>query len=221
MSEYAVAQLEDIEEIDDGREPMRPVRHHFGIQAFGINAWTGRETGDRIINEHDEADVADGQEELYFVHSGRARFELDGESLDAPAGTFVFVRPSVKRTAFAEEPNTTLIALGGVPGKAYQADGFEVWAPLHPLYQAGRYDEAADRGKALVDEHPEYRGLAYNVACVESLAGRKEDAIEHLRMATEGTDDRLRDLIAKDTDFDPIRDEPAFKELLETGSRPE
>jgi mannose-6-phosphate isomerase-like protein (cupin superfamily) len=221
MSEYAVAQLEDIEEIDDGREPMRPVRHHFGIQAFGINAWTGRETGDRIINEHDEADVADGQEELYFVHSGRARFELDGESLDAPAGSFVFVRPSVKRTAFAEEPNTTLIALGGVPGKAYQPYGFEVWAPLNPLYQAGRYDEAADRGKALVDEHPEYRGLAYNVACVESLAGRKEDAIEHLRMATEGSSDRLRDLIAKDTDFDPIRDEPAFKELLETGSRPE
>ena len=218
MSEYAVAQLEDIEEIDDGRQPMRPVRHHFGIQSFGINAWTGRETGDRIINEHDEADVADAQEELYFVHSGRARFELDGESLDAPAGSFVFVRPSVKRTAFAEEPNTTLVALGGVPGKAYQPYGFEVWAPLRPLYQAGRYDEAADRGKALVDEHPEYRGLAYNVACVESLAGRKEDAIEHLRMATEGSSDRLRDLIAKDTDFDPIRDEPGFKELLETGS---
>jgi hypothetical protein len=54
MSEYAVARLEDIGEISDGREPWRPVRHHFGITSFGINAWTGRETGDRIINEHDE-----------------------------------------------------------------------------------------------------------------------------------------------------------------------
>ena len=49
MSEYAVARLEDIGEISDGREPWRPVRHHFGITSFGINAWTGREAGDRII----------------------------------------------------------------------------------------------------------------------------------------------------------------------------
>ena len=70
MSEYAVARLEDIDEISDGREPWRPLRHHFGITSFGINTWTGREAGDRIINEHDE----EGEdEELYFVHSGRAR----------------------------------------------------------------------------------------------------------------------------------------------------
>jgi hypothetical protein len=85
--------LEDIGEISDGREPWRPVRHHFGITSFGINAWTGREAGDRIINEHDE----EGEdEELYFVQSGRARFELDGERVDAPAGTFVFARSTCR-----------------------------------------------------------------------------------------------------------------------------
>ena len=113
MSEYAVARLEEIGEISDGREPWRPVRHHFGITSFGINAWTGREAGDRIINEHDE----EGEdEELYFVQSGLARFELEGERVDAPAGTFVFARPGVKRTAFAEEPGTTILAVGATPG---------------------------------------------------------------------------------------------------------
>ena len=56
MSEYAVARLYEIDELDDGREPFRPVRHHLGITAFGVTAWTARESGDRIINEHDETD---------------------------------------------------------------------------------------------------------------------------------------------------------------------
>ncbi len=76
--------LEEIEEITDGRCPWRPVRHHLGIKSFGINAWTAREAGDRLINEHDEADTEDQQEELYFVQDGRARFELDGESSTRP-----------------------------------------------------------------------------------------------------------------------------------------
>ncbi|MFL5924227.1 MAG: hypothetical protein ACJ74S_09685, partial [Gaiellaceae bacterium] len=100
MSGYKIARLEEIDEIDDGRAPLRPVRHYFGISSFGINAWTGHEAGDRIINEHDEGDDGDDdqQEELYVVQQGRATFELDGERVEAPAGTFVFVRPGVKRT---------------------------------------------------------------------------------------------------------------------------
>jgi tetratricopeptide (TPR) repeat protein len=213
MSGYAVARLEEIAEITDGREPWRPVRHHFGIMSFGVNAWTGRNVGDRIINEHDEAEE-DGHEELYLVQSGRARFELDGERVEAPAGAFVFVRPGIKRTAFAEEPETTIIAVGGMPGKAYEADGWEIWAPLNPLYEAGEYAEAADRGWELAEAHPEYPGLLYNVACCESLAGRRTEAIEHLRLAIERSD-RSRALAAGDSDFDAIRDDPAFRALVE------
>ena len=69
-------------------------------------------------------------EELYLVHRGRARFELDGDHVDAPAGTFVFVPPGVRPTAFAEEPGTTIIAVGGIPGKAYEPVGWEVWRPF-------------------------------------------------------------------------------------------
>jgi hypothetical protein len=213
MSNYSVAHLDEIEEVTDGREPWRPVRHHLGITAFGINTWTAANAGDRILNEHDESDGGGPQEELYFVYQGRARFEIDGEQLDAPAGTFVFARPAAKRTAFAEEPRTTIIAVGGVPGEAYQASGWELWAPVHQFYAAGEYAQAADRGRELLETGADYPAVVYNVACSESLAGRKEDALEHLRLAIDRWD-RARTLAAEDSDFDPIRDDPKFKELV-------
>ena len=179
MASYAVARLDEIDEVNDGRCPFRPVRHHFGITSFGVNAWTAPQVGDRIINEHDESDLG-SDEELYLVVRGRATFELDGDRVAAPTGTFIFAPPGVKRTAFAEEPETTLIALGGTPGKAYEPDGWELCASLTPLYEAGEYAEAADRGRQLVEAHPQYAGLLYNLACCESLAGRTADALDHL-----------------------------------------
>jgi hypothetical protein len=213
MTAYAIAQLDDIDEMNDGRCPWRPVRHHFGITAFGVNTWTARDAGDRIINEHDESEP-DSNEELYLVLRGRAVFELDGDRVDAPAGTFVFARPGAKRTAFAEEPETTIIALGGTPGEAYEPHGWELWAPLRPLYEAGEYAGVADRGRALVEAHPQYADLFYNVACCESLAGRTTDAVDHLRRSIEMSE-RSRAYAKEDSDFDPIRDEPAFKDLVD------
>jgi mannose-6-phosphate isomerase-like protein (cupin superfamily) len=217
MAGYRVTRLDEIGEMDDGRVPFRPVRHHFGIESFGVNTWTAQAVGERIVNEHDEvsADAGDGQEELYFVHAGRARFELDGESVDAPAGTFVFVQPGVKRTAFAEESPTTIVTIGGTAGKAYEVFGWEVWFfELRELYDSGDYDAVAARGRALLETYP-YPGLAYNVACAESLAGQKEPAVAHLRIAVEGSD-VLRELATTDTDLDPVREEPSFKELFAT-----
>jgi tetratricopeptide (TPR) repeat protein len=211
VSSYKVAHLDEIEELSDGRAPYRPVRHHFGVTAFGINSWTARDAGDRLINEHDESDF--GEEELYLVQRGRAVFELDGDRLDAPAGTLVFVPSDVNRTAFAEEPGTTLIAVGGVPGKAYEPGGWELWGPIRPLYEAGKYAEAADRGRKLLDGDPKYPNLLYNLACSESLAGRTNDAIEHLGQAI-GLTELARSYAKDDPDFDPIRDEPAFKDLM-------
>jgi tetratricopeptide (TPR) repeat protein len=208
---YTLAQLDQITEMSDGRAPWRPVRHHFHITSFGANTWTGRAAGDRIINEHDEKDE---DEELYFVHRGRARFEFDGERVDAPEGTFVFVEPGVKRTAFAQEPETTILALGGTPGQAYVPDGWELWAPVVPLYEEGRYAEAADKAGEIVQAHPDdYPALLYNLACCESLAGRREDAVRHLRSAIERSD-QLRRLAVEDDDVAAIRDDPAIKELL-------
>jgi quercetin dioxygenase-like cupin family protein len=210
VSSYEVARLDEIDVVSDGRCPWRPVRHHFGITSFGINAWTA-DAGDRIINEHDESD--DGAEELYLVQQGRARFELDGERLDAPAGTFVFVPAGVTRTAFAEEAGTTLVAVGGIPGKAYEPTGWEMWAPLRPLYEAGEYAAVADGLRDLVDANPDVPALTYNLACCEALSGRTADALEHLRQAL-GQSEQLRDLAQRDSDLDAIRNEPAFKEVV-------
>ena len=227
MSAYAAARLEDIDEASDGRSPWRPVRHHFGITSFGVTTWTGHNQGDRIIEEDDELQRQpghlraesledDANEILYLVHRGRARFELDGEQVDAPAGTFVFVPPGVRRTAFAEEAETTIVAVGGIPGKTYEPVGWEIWSPLHALYESGRYAEVIERGRERI-QATQYPEPLYNLACCESLTGRTSDAIEHLRLALDLTEpyrERLRSLAAADSDFDPIRDEPRFKELI-------
>lgn len=207
---YQVTRFDEIEEIDDGRAPFRPVRHHFGITSFGVNTFTGRKAGDRIINEHDEEGE---QEELYVVLQGRATFELDGERVDAPAGTLVYAEPGVKRTAFAEEDGTTLVVAGGTIGQMYEVQGFEVWAPFQPLYLAGKYAEVADRASE-IEAHPEYAGAFYNLACCEALAGRKDDAIRHLHHAFAQSPEQTRKWAENDTDLDALRDDSAFQELF-------
>ena len=89
----------------------------------------------------------------------------------------------------------------------------DIWSELQPLYEAGEYEQVADRGRALVDAHPAYAYLAYNVACCESMAGRTPDALEHLRVAVELSEE-LRELAAEDSDLDPLRGEAAFRELV-------
>jgi tetratricopeptide (TPR) repeat protein len=212
MSGYKVAKLDEIEQMDDGRCPWRPVRHHLGIQAFGINSWTARDAGDRIINEHEEEGDG-GDEELYLVLRGRATFEVGDDRVDAPEGTLVFVPTDTRRTAFAEEAGTTVLAVGAPPGRAYEAFGWEVWAPALPHYSSGDYDKAIEVLAPIVAEHPEYPGPLYNLACLESLAGRPADAVGHLRTAIERAP-RFQEMAKGDSDFDPIRDEPAFKELV-------
>ena len=89
----------------------------------------------------------------------------------------------------------------------------ELWDSVRPLYDAGRYAEAADRGNELIEARPEQAHLYYNVACCESLADRTADAIEHLRQAIDMWEG-CRDMAKEESDFDPIRDEPAFQELM-------
>jgi len=88
-----------------------------------------------------------------------------------------------------------------------------VWEPVQPLYEAGEYAQAANRGRELLEAHPKNAYLLYNVACCESLAGRTADALEHLGRAIEMAGS-VRDLAKNDSDFDPIRDEPVFAELI-------
>jgi hypothetical protein len=161
------------------------------------------------VPEHREDE---GSEELYVVLRGRARFEIDGEAVDAPAGTLVFVRPEGDRTAFAEEPGTAVLAVGSTVGQPYEAGGWEVWAEFQPAYEAGDYETVIDRGRATL-EASGYATPLYNLACCEALTGRKEDAVAHLRVAFERRPS-LREIAREDADLDPLRDEAAFRELI-------
>jgi hypothetical protein len=89
----------------------------------------------------------------------------------------------------------------------------EVWESVRPLYEAGEYAEAADRGREFLEAHPDDPRLLYNLACSESLAGRSSDALEHLGRAIDIWDG-VRAMAKDDSDFDPIRAEPAFQELI-------
>jgi hypothetical protein len=213
MANYSIARLDEIPEIEDGRCPFRPVRHHFGITTFGIIALTAHADGDRIINEHDESD-GDSGEELYVVVRGHARFEVDGETQDAPNGTFVHVPAGVKRTAFAREAGTTVLAIGaGAAGKPYEPSGWELFAPLFPLFESGEYEEGADRAQALIADDPPYATVYYNTACFESRAGRIDAALAHLRRALE-LSPSLAELARADDDLAALREQPGFAEIV-------
>src|SRR6476659_10017778 len=207
---YRVASVDELHDIEYRQDThMRPVRHHMGISAFGTNAWTAANVGDRLMPEHREDP---GIEELYAVLRGRARFEIEDETVDAPVGTLVFVGPEINRTALSEEAGTTVLAVGGTVGQPYEAGGWEVWAEFHPAYEAGDYEAVIDRSRETL-EASGYPLPLYNLACCEALAGRKDDAIGHLRVAFEGRPS-LRDVAKEDTDLDTLREEPAFRELV-------
>ena len=189
---------------------VSPVRLHFGINSFGINAYSAR-AGERVIEEHDELGHGAGRhEELYFVASGHATFELGGEEVDAPAGTVVFVRdPAVRRGAVAKEADTTVLVVGGVPGRAFEPSPWEAWLAAKPLLDAGQPDRGAAVFLQALERHPGNSNVLYNLACFESLSGRPEDALAHLTAAIE-LDPRMLEWARADEDFAAIRDDPRF-----------
>jgi tetratricopeptide (TPR) repeat protein len=213
VAEYRVSHLDDLDYFDYRETRTGRVRHELGITAFGVNSWVGPNVGDRVIPEHAEDQEGD-QDELYVVVRGRARFEVGDDTLDAPEGALVYVPAGpTRRTAFAEEAGTTVLAVGATAGKAFEVHGWEFWGPLHDLYAAGDYEGVIAKGRETIEANPQYGMPLYNLACCEALTGHKEDAIEHLRAAIEASP-MFRDLARDDSDFDAIRDEPGFAELL-------
>ena len=121
MSAYTAAPLDDI--AAEKWPYWAPIRHHFDVRSFGINAWRGTD-GDEVIKLHSEEET--GQEEVYIVLSGRATFTIGGEELDAPALTVVHVTdPLLERVAFAKEEGTVVLSIGATVGTAYEPAGWD------------------------------------------------------------------------------------------------
>jgi tetratricopeptide (TPR) repeat protein len=190
------------------------LRTHFDIQSFGVNAYIAEQAGVELVGEHDELGERSGKhEELYFVSKGRAKFTVNGEDIDAPAGTFVFVRDlAAKRKAVAEESGTTILIAGGKPGEAFSPSPWERNAEGLVHFANEDYDKAAETYERFLDETPGDAGLLYNLACAESRLGRKEAALRHLRQSVE-TDAQYRRNAVADPDFDAIRDDPEFSAI--------
>ena len=205
---WLVARLDDIERRGRGI----PVREHLGIHAFGINAFRPDEDG-TLINEHDES--GSGQEELYIVLDGTATFEVDGETVDAPAGTLLFVQPESRRKATGDG---TVLALGGKPGEAYQAlDWGEAW-PFHSAsmtaYGEQRYADALGAVRGGLEHMPDNAGLHYNYACFATLAGETGDeTFGHLQRSVE-LFPPFREQARSDDDLAAVRHDPRFEAAL-------
>lgn len=203
VNPYRVARLDEIEQVGGWIR----VRKHFGVGAYGINAYRPEEGGE-IIGEHDETQL--GHEELYVVLAGHAAFTLDGEEVDAPSGTLVFVGdPAVRRRAVAREPETTILAVGGAPGKAFSVSLWEDMGDIVPLFDQGEYAEAKRRLEELRESRPDEAGVLYNLACAEARLGEADAALEHLRAAVAGGG-RFAEYAQTDEDLDSIRHDPRF-----------
>jgi len=187
-----------------------PIRTRFGIESFGVNAYTAA-AGGRVIEEHDELTAGAGRhEELYFVAEGQARFTLDGEELAAPAGTFIFVSdPKVRRGAVAAGERTTVLVVGGVPGRPFQPSPWEAWLEASPFLDAGEPERAVEILERALAMYPGNPNVLYNLACVESRAGRADAALTHLAEAVE-RDPRTSEWAQNDSDFASIRSDPRF-----------
>jgi hypothetical protein len=202
-----ILRLDEIEGIPVlGTLSWKPVRRPLGVTAFGINAYTAASAGDEVVEDHTEEQL--GHEEIYFVHTGHAVFTVDGEEVDAPAGTLVYLDDvKQRRHAIAKEPGTTVLAIGGVPG-THEPSAWEYFFPALPAMRAGDYDTA----RRILEENLDEKDapvLHYQLACVEALAGNRERALDELTVAVDANE-RYRTAAKTDEDFASIRDDPRF-----------
>jgi quercetin dioxygenase-like cupin family protein len=206
---WRIARIDELESFDvaEGGLTWRPVRRHFDIRAFGVNAYTAERAGQRVVEEHRESG---GHEELYVVLTGRATFELDGEEHDAPAGTLVHCLPGTKRGAVAAEPGTTVLGIGARPGEAYVPSPWEHSFVAVGRQRAGDFEGARAEMTLAVSEHPDAWQGWFNFACLEALAGDREKALDYLERAAGIEPGEVARLAREDSDFDSLRDDPRY-----------
>jgi tetratricopeptide (TPR) repeat protein len=207
---YGIVHIDDLQAYPiEGQEGLtwRPVRRHFGIGAFGVNAYTAEEAGQRVVEEHREQD---GHEELYVVVSGRATFTLDGDEHDAAAGTLVHCPPGTLRGAVAAEPGTAVLGIGAKAGEVFEPSGWEwAFAGMSLLAQGDEQGARAEFEAGLRTHPGEWQGH-YNLACAEAKLGSVDAALEQLDIAAGLNREAVAKWAAEDEDFASLRGDPRF-----------
>ena len=207
---YRVAHLGDLDRIEVAGGQYRPIRRRLGVRAFGINAYTAEKAGDQVVESHHEGEGSGRHEELYMVVTGHAEFTVAGETIDAPAGTLVFIPDlEARRGAVARADDTTVVVVGGPADRPLPTSPFEYWFAAEAPYKAGDYDRAVEVASEGLAEWPDSGQLNYQLACFHALAGHREQALGHLAIAVT-KEPNAAEWASDDSDLDSIRDDPAF-----------
>jgi uncharacterized cupin superfamily protein len=119
MAEVTVKKLDEFETSFQGSFFL--VRHGLGVESFGIQVIKMPPNIDQYP-EHDHSD--DGQEEVYTALEGSATLDVDGQEYKLEPGVFARVAAGRKRKITTHSSPVTVLAIGGVPGKAYEAPEF-------------------------------------------------------------------------------------------------
>jgi tetratricopeptide (TPR) repeat protein len=190
------------------------LRRTLDIGAFGASASYQAKAGGDVVGEHDELGPgADGHEELYVVVQGSATFTLDGEDIEAPQGTVVFVQPGTTRKAVATSDETIVLSVGGRRGEAYR---LPPGAELYDFFEHHKrqdWEGALDACLVALEKYPGNALILYNIACTQALLGRDIEALETLGEALEKWP-KFKENARADDDFASLRDDPRFVALI-------
>lgn len=207
---YRTLRIADVGPLSVEGLTWHPLRHALDVRGFGLNAYSAAAQGDELIEDHVEGDESGGDQELYVVLQGRARFTIDGEEVLVEAGSLVFLPdPTTRRHAVGDAPDTLVLAVGGDPATPYTVSGWEARFRARGIYEAGDTAEAVALLRAASAERPEDASTFYDLACLEALTGAHDEAVEHLKAAIAIRPD-TRDRAAGDGDFDTVRDRDDF-----------
>jgi mannose-6-phosphate isomerase-like protein (cupin superfamily) len=203
-----LAEAED----DHGRVALR---EDLDVGAFGVNAVYQRKTGETIVRDHHEAGPGgDRHEELFVVVQGSATFEVDGDTVEAPQGTAIFVRdPAVWRKATATSSDTIVLAVGAPRDHAYRLTPANSAVGFWDAYSEKDWATALEATNRGLEAYPGNAYLLYNIACMQSLLGNDEDALTALADSVAKWEP-YKELARKDDDFASLREEPRFVELV-------
>ena len=99
-----------IDEMGEG-PGFRRIRRELGVTAFGVNALIYPPGHEGFLHYHYE------QDELYFVHRGRASFEVDGDEFELGPGGVVYVESTTPRKINNRtDEELVVLAVGGKEG---------------------------------------------------------------------------------------------------------
>ena len=211
---YRVLSLPQEAHEGDGDRVYIRLRRTLDIGAFGASATYQAKTGEDVVGEHDELGPgADKHEELYVVVQGSATFTLDGEEVDAPQGTVVFVQPAATRKAIATSDDTIVLAVGGRRGEAYRVPPGGELFDFFEHYNAQDYEGALAACHVALEKFPGNALILYNIACMQSMLGRGDEALETLGGAVEKWP-KFKENAKGDDDFTSLREDVRFLELV-------